>query len=183
MLEQNQSRIQSVLEKRWKNKLSTKKALETSAYNFSSARQQVIAPGRSKPENRIDEDQNPDVGPSPQGLLQHPHKCSDAQLLSFERLGHICTRSLLSRTEVAALSDALLKEVEARHLTALSHRMRVLLPADKQVPVQSREMALQHLRKHSKELGFLQYFNLHRYITCKPGQIQTSFFLSLAPRA
>jgi len=160
-----------VLEKRWKEKSSIKKAPENSAYNFPSARQEVIAPGHLNPEDRINEHQNPcDVAPSLQGLWQHPHKCSDAQLLSFERLGHICTLSLLSRTEVAALNDALLKEVEARHLTALSHRMRVLLPANKQVPVQSRELALQHLRKHSKELGFLQYFNLHRYITCKLGQ-------------
>lgn len=87
---------------------------------------------------------------------------SDSQLLSFERLGHICTPSLLDRGEVSALQAVVQKEAQARELAALSHRIQVLLPADKHVSAHSRDQALRHIRQHSQELGFLQHFNLHR---------------------
>ena len=87
---------------------------------------------------------------------------SDSQLLSFERLGHICTPSLLDGAEVRALQAIVQKEAQARELAALSHRIQVLLPAHKYVPAHSRDQALRHIRQHSQELGFLQHFNLHR---------------------
>ncbi len=87
---------------------------------------------------------------------------SDSQLLSFERLGHICTPSLLTGAEVTALRDVVQREAQARELAALSHRIQVLLPADKHVPAHSRDQALRHIMQHSQELGFLQHFNLHR---------------------
>jgi hypothetical protein len=60
--------------------------------------------------------------------------------------------------------DSVAEVTKAQSLAALQHRIRVLLPKEKQIRVRSREQALCHLRKHAKELGFLQFFNLHRCV-------------------
>lgn len=88
---------------------------------------------------------------------------SDAQLLAFERNGHITLTDVLSEKELLASKQAVEEAVHSRCLDALTHRMRVLLPAHQQIAIQSSQQGFQHLKAHSRELGFLQHFNLHRY--------------------
>lgn len=90
------------------------------------------------------------------------HKVSDSELLAFERSGHITMQSLLTTSDIAAIRTAVSEQIEAEYLSALQHRIRVLLPKELQVTVRSRDAGLQHLTRHAKELGFLQFFNLHR---------------------
>ena len=88
---------------------------------------------------------------------------NDAQLLAFERNGHITIRNVLSEQQILTSKQAVDEAVQSRCLEALRHRMRVLLPAHQQIALQSSQQGVQHLKAHSKELGFLQHFNLHRY--------------------
>ena len=101
--------------------------------------------------------------PNPFDADAPPRTLSERQLLTFERKGHLCTRGLLQPQEVARLHAEVSRHAEERCMTALQHRMRVLLRPEQQVPVTSREQGLQHLQRHSRELGFLQHFNLHRH--------------------
>ena len=94
---------------------------------------------------------------------EHVKALTDAQLLAFERKGHITLGNVLSETEILTSKQAVEKAVQSRCLEALTHRMRVLLPAHQQIALQSRQQGFQHLKAHSRELGFLQHFNLHRY--------------------
>ena len=88
---------------------------------------------------------------------------NDAQLLAFERNGHITLGNVLSEQQILTSKQAVDKAVQSKCLEALRHRMRVLLPAHQQIVLQSSQQGLQHLKAHSSELGFLQHFNLHRY--------------------
>lgn len=92
-----------------------------------------------------------------------PRELSARELLAFERKGYICTRGLLREAELAPLQAEVRRQSDARYLAALQHRVRVLLPDHLQLPVTSKEQGLRHLWSHSKELGFLQHFNLHRH--------------------
>lgn len=87
---------------------------------------------------------------------------SPSQLLEWERKGHVTTRRALSEAQVLTIRQAAEKAIEKNCLKALRHRIRVLLPGHQQVEVKSKQQGLQHLRAHSRELGFLQHFNLHR---------------------
>ena len=104
--------------------------------------------------------------PNPFDSLGPPRELTTRELLTFERKGYICTRGLLQETEVVSLQSEICRQSDARCLTALQHRVRVLLPAELQLLVTDREQGMRHLRKHSKELGFLQHFNLHRHAIC-----------------
>ena len=87
---------------------------------------------------------------------------SPSQLLEWERKGHLNIRSVLSESQVLKIRQAAEKAIEINCLEALRHRIRVLLPEHQQAEVKSKQQGLQHLRAHSRELGFLQHFNLHR---------------------
>jgi len=97
---------------------------------------------------------------------QHERKSSgfltDAELLSFERNGHLSLKGVLSETQVLTAKRAAENAIRERSLEALRHRIRVLLP-HRQIQVTSEQQALQHLKAAHKELGFLQHFNVHRY--------------------
>ena len=97
---------------------------------------------------------------------QHEGKYSgvltDAELLNFERNGHLSLKGILSETQVFIAKRAAENAIRERSLEALKHRIRVLLP-HRQFQVISEEQALRHLKASHKELGFLQHFNLHRY--------------------
>lgn len=159
VLEQNKSEIQRVLEKRREGKRSLRK-------EHHDLIEQIRAPGIREADSTTAvasaSSRSTQGNQNSFDATAAPRLLSDSQLLRFERRGHICTRSLLNGAELSALHGTVHKEAKARQSAALSHRIRVLLPADKHVPVYSKEQALQHLEKHSQELGFLQYFNLHR---------------------
>lgn len=87
---------------------------------------------------------------------------SPSQLLEWERKGHLTIRRALSEAQLLITRQAAEKAIEKSCLEALRHRIRVLLPEHQQAEVKSKQQGLQHLRAHSRELGFLQYFNLHR---------------------
>jgi len=93
-----------------------------------------------------------------------PRRLPLAQLLAFEREGHVCTRRLLPAAEVAGLAVVVAAEAAARELGALRHRARVLAPGAAPAALATPAAALALLRSAaaSDELGFLQVFNLHR---------------------
>ncbi len=153
--DQNRNRIDQILVKRRENKPPRQKAPRDLDVQLPLS-DHVEAGSATAVASTVSGNQNPfDAAASPRVL-------SDSQLLNFERLGHMCTRSLLDGAQVTALHGAVQKEADNRQLVALSHRIRVLLPADKHVPVHSKEQALRHLKRHGQELGFMQHFNLHR---------------------
>ena len=95
--------------------------------------------------------------PAREGLVLSP-----SQLLGWERKGHLTIRRALSEAQVLIIREAAERAIEKNCLEALRHRIRVLLPEHQQAEVKSKQQGLQHLRAHSRELGFLQHFNLHR---------------------
>lgn len=89
---------------------------------------------------------------------------SAAQLLRFERKGHVATRGLLSASELAPVVPLLQKALEQESLTAWRHRVSVLCPphVDAQA-LRSVGEARRLLEHHGSDaVGFLQTFNLHR---------------------
>ena len=114
-------------------------------------------------QQHTNEDSKEPIEANPFDSVGPPRELTAREQLTFERRGHICTRGLFKETEVASLQSEIRLQADARCLTALQHRVRVLLPAELQLPVTDREQGLNHLQKHSKELGFLQHFNLHRH--------------------
>eukprot|EP00884_Botryococcus_braunii_P007716 jgi/Botrbrau1/16946/Bobra.49_2s0012.1 len=87
------------------------------------------------------------------------------QLLSFERKGWLSVRQLFSREEVEHIHKAILPALEERELEALQQRIRVLCPGVDPYAVNCKESAHSILAQKSVEpLGFLQFFNLNKYI-------------------
>ena len=126
--------------------------------------------GRSDPAGDAAQKDPSNKESTPPGVLLKEKKAgerarvlSDAQLLAFERNGHITLGGVLSEQQILTSKQAVDKAVQSRCLEALRHRMRVLLPADQQIVLQSSQQGVQHLKAHSSGLGFLQHFNLHRY--------------------
>jgi hypothetical protein len=85
------------------------------------------------------------------------------QQLQFERKGHCVLPALLDPGDVERLRVDVEAAVAAGRLQALRHRLRVLCPGIDPATVTS-EVAAQRLLENeaSDELGFLQFFNLHR---------------------
>ncbi|CAG9466696.1 unnamed protein product [Pedinophyceae sp. YPF-701] len=88
----------------------------------------------------------------------------DALLLKYERRGHVTTRQLLPGKAVDTLRIEANKAVDTRELEALRQRVRVLCPSVDPQGIKSAEAAFQILADHGDdEVGFLQFFNLHRH--------------------
>ena len=126
--------------------------------------------GRSNPAGDAVEKNPSDKELTPHGVSLKERKAEerarvldDAQLLAFERNGHITLSNVLSKQQILTSKQAVDKAVQSRCLEALRHRMRVLLPAHQQIVLESSQQGVQHLKAHSSELGFLQHFNIHRY--------------------
>ncbi len=100
---------------------------------------------------------------SPTGQLASLRQLSDAELLRFERDGHLSTPGLLPTSDVAALRDHLAPVTERQRLSALRHRVRVLCPGVQAAPPATEQQALRLLRQHGvDELGFIQVFHTWR---------------------
>lgn len=85
-----------------------------------------------------------------------------AQLLAFERKGHLTSRRLFSESELAPLVQPLLSQLQREELAAWRQRVSVLAPRAAQPRSVGEAKAL--LAKHAggETVGFLQHFNLHR---------------------
>ncbi|GIL75969.1 hypothetical protein Vretimale_5627 [Volvox reticuliferus] len=88
---------------------------------------------------------------------------SDSVLLRFERDGFVVTRRLMPADQLTSLRAACEGEVSARRLESLRHRVRVLCPGVDPAILTSEMEMREALQKHATDdLGFLQFFNLHR---------------------
>eukprot|EP00798_Chlamydomonas_sp_ICE-L_P003271 gene3271-13295_t len=88
----------------------------------------------------------------------------DSTLLKYERDGFLLTRKQLEQKEVSDLKGAVEHEIGTRKMSALRQRVRVLCPsfADPNT-LMTEEQATEVLRAEgTDEIGFLQFFNLHR---------------------
>ncbi|KAG2486954.1 hypothetical protein HYH03_014451 [Edaphochlamys debaryana] len=84
-------------------------------------------------------------------------------MLRFERDGFVVTRSLLSGGTIDSLRHACEGEVAGRKLESLRHRIRVLCPNIDPNSIHDEAEAREVLDElATDELGFLQFFNLHR---------------------
>lgn len=92
---------------------------------------------------------------------------TDRQLLSFERQGFCVTRQVVMREELQHAQEAVLDFVRTERLTALKQRIRVLCPKASDVgKITTETAAWKVLNRHAMEdVGFLQYFNIHRRCT------------------
>ncbi|KAF8057287.1 hypothetical protein HT031_006095 [Scenedesmus sp. PABB004] len=99
----------------------------------------------------------PAAAPAPQ------HQLPNQQLLRWERDGFTVSRGLLPREALEPVRDAVQRVVAARRLEALRHRVRVLCPEHPAPGAIATEAEAERLIDASAhELGFLQFFNLHR---------------------
>lgn len=89
---------------------------------------------------------------------------TDKQLLSWERDGYLVTRKLLDPSAVALAKRDVEAAVESRMLEALRHRIRVLCPSADPLASTTPDQARKTLAARGAQVGFLQFFNLHR--TC-----------------
>ncbi|GFR47152.1 hypothetical protein Agub_g8843 [Astrephomene gubernaculifera] len=88
---------------------------------------------------------------------------SDSALLRYEREGFLVTRQLLQTQQVEALKGSCEAEVAARRLDSLRHRVRVLCPGINPATLATEAAARAALAAQATDdLGFLQFFNLHR---------------------
>jgi hypothetical protein len=131
----------------------------------------------------------PQPAQAPLPALPAGARLSAAQLLRFERKGHVATRRVLSPEEltpfVAPLTDAL----SAHRLDAYRHRVAVLCPRDvatSAAALRSVEEARALLRRHAgggggsgdDDVGFLQVFNLHREAHTRAGAAARALVVS-----
>eukprot|EP00877_Chromochloris_zofingiensis_P011917 jgi/Chrzof1/697/Cz01g25070.t1 len=85
------------------------------------------------------------------------------QLLTFERQGFCITRGLLSQDCMLELQQAVAASLDQKRLAALKQRVRVLCPGVKPSSIKNEAQAMAALARHgTDEVGFLQFFHLHR---------------------
>eukprot|EP00882_Tetradesmus_deserticola_P014664 GHRQ01015602.1.p1 GENE.GHRQ01015602.1~~GHRQ01015602.1.p1 ORF type:complete len:266 (+),score=78.70 GHRQ01015602.1:189-986(+) len=98
--------------------------------------------------------------------LQSQWQClPDRTLLNFDRKGWVLTTGLLQQQQLQRVQACVEQVVQERKLDSLRHRVRVLCPGHKSQPgsITSAEQAQELIQQHgSSQLGFLQFFNLHR---------------------
>eukprot|EP00882_Tetradesmus_deserticola_P014487 GHRQ01015407.1.p1 GENE.GHRQ01015407.1~~GHRQ01015407.1.p1 ORF type:complete len:214 (+),score=40.74 GHRQ01015407.1:192-833(+) len=96
----------------------------------------------------------------------------DRTLLNFDRKGWVLTTGLLQQQQLQRVQACVEQVVQQRKLDSLRHRVRVLCPGHKSQPgsITSAEQAQELIQQHgSSQLGFLQFFNLHRTQTIIAG--------------
>ncbi|KXZ56249.1 hypothetical protein GPECTOR_1g217 [Gonium pectorale] len=87
----------------------------------------------------------------------------DSLLLRYEREGFVQTPRLLQPEQMSSLRASCEQLVASRRLDSLRHRIRVLCPGVDPDSVTSEAEARAALEDHATDdLGFLQFFNLHR---------------------
>jgi len=92
-----------------------------------------------------------------------PLSLTDSQLLRWERDGFIVTRRCLPAAAVLELKPEIESAIQEQKLAALRHRVRVLCPGVDPGSIKSTTEALRTIqRKGSDDLGFLQFFHMHR---------------------
>ena len=83
--------------------------------------------------------------------------------LEFERQGHCVIRQSLPAENVQQLKRIVQEHAADKELTALQHRLRVLVSPKAAVTCRDKADAKRLLAQHRVSVGFLQFFNLHRY--------------------
>eukprot|EP00775_Hariotina_reticulata_P001462 gene1462-1804_t len=88
----------------------------------------------------------------------------DRSLLGFERRGFLVTKQLLQQQQVQAVKDCVQQVIAQDTLIALKHRVRVLCPGWEDLnSIKSEQQAMRVIQQQgNSQLGFLQFFNLHR---------------------
>ena len=92
--------------------------------------------------------------------FSQPKKLSPEQLLKYERGGWLSIRNLLSEPQFLQLREEVHRYIEDHRINALRQRVRVLCPKVPNPDALSEQEVLAALE--GKEVGFLQFFNLHR---------------------
>jgi hypothetical protein len=92
--------------------------------------------------------------------FSQPKKLSPEQLLKYERGGWLSIRNLLSEPQFLQLREEVHRYIEDHRINALRQRVRVLCPKVPDPDALSEKEVLAALE--GKEVGFLQFFNLHR---------------------
>ena len=83
--------------------------------------------------------------------------------LGFERHGHCVIRQSLPAESVQQLKRTVQEHAADKELTALQHRVRVLVSPKAAASCRDMADAKRLLAQHRVSVGFLQFFNLHRY--------------------